>query len=74
MNEGVDQEYLSIEQASVYLGVKTAELRKLLRAHGLGELLRASMGKRVLIRRQDLDNLYTASRQGRTQRSTRRSA
>jgi len=48
-------EYLTIEQAAAYLNVTPATIRRLLRQHGLGEFLRASISKQVLIRRADLD-------------------
>jgi excisionase family DNA binding protein len=48
-------EYLTIEQAAAYLEVTPAVIRRLLRQHGLGEFLRASISKQVLIRREDLD-------------------
>ena len=48
-------EYLTIEQAAAYLGVTPAVIRRLLRQHGLGDFLRASISKQVLIRREDLD-------------------
>jgi excisionase family DNA binding protein len=50
-------EYLTIEQAAVYLNVTPASVRRLLRQYGLGEFVRASIGKQVLIRRADLDSI-----------------
>jgi excisionase family DNA binding protein len=48
-------EYLTIEQAAAYLNVTPAAIRRLLRQHGLGDFLRASISRQVLIRRADLD-------------------
>ena len=50
-------EYLTIEQAAKYLGVTPATIRRLLRQHGLGDFVRASMGKQVLIRKDDLNEM-----------------
>ncbi len=51
-------EYLTIEEASRELGLTAAQLRRVLRQYGLGELLRASMRKQVLIRKSDLRKLH----------------
>lgn len=48
-------EYLTIEQAAAYLNVTPAVIRRLLRQHGLGDFVRASISRQVLIRRADLD-------------------
>jgi len=64
MNEGTDSEYLTLDQACAYLGVAPAYLRRLLREHGLGEFLRASMKRQVLLRRTDLDRLASSRRPG----------
>lgn len=48
-------EYLTIEQAAAYLSVKPAQVRKLLREFGLGEFMRAQIGKEVRISKQHLD-------------------
>jgi excisionase family DNA binding protein len=50
-------EYLTIEQAAAYRGVTVATIRRVLRAYGLTEFTRASMGKQVLIKRTDLDEM-----------------
>ena len=50
-------EYLTIEQAAAYRGVTPAVIRRVLRAYGLTEFTRASMGKQVLIKRTDLDEM-----------------
>ncbi len=47
--------YLTVEQAAAYMGVTTGAIRRLLRQYGMGEFLRASISKQVLIRREDLD-------------------
>jgi excisionase family DNA binding protein len=73
-------EYLTIEQAAAYLEVTPAVIRRLLRQHGLGDFLRASISKQVMIRREDLDAMDVAHGGLRTvsdrpaARSTRRSA
>ena len=68
-------EYLTIEQAAAYRGVSVATIRRVLRAYGLTEFTRASIGKQVLIKRTDLDemSLDLPVRVPKT-RSTRRSA
>ena len=53
-------EYLTIEQAAAYLEVTPAAIRRLLRQHGLGEFLRASISKQVMLRREDLDAIDLA--------------
>ncbi len=53
-------EYLTVEQAAAYLEVTPAAVRRLLRQYGLGEFLRASISKQVLIRREDLDSIDLA--------------
>jgi excisionase family DNA binding protein len=52
-----NKDFLTVEQAAAYLGVGRAYLHRLLRQHGLGEFLRASIGRQVLISRDDLDKL-----------------
>jgi hypothetical protein len=49
--------YLTIEQAAAYAGVTPGAIRRLLRQYGMGEFVRASISKQVLIRRVDLDAL-----------------
>ena len=53
-------EYMTVEQAAAYLGVTPGAIRRLLRQHGLGEFLRASISKQLLIRREDLDAMDLA--------------
>ena len=53
-------EYLTIEQAAAYLATTPAAIRRLLRQHGLGDFLRASISKQVMIRREDLDAIDVA--------------
>lgn len=61
-----DADYLTIAQACAYLGVEQPALRRVLRRHGLSDLLRASMRREVLISRRDLDGLRPAlARQAR---------
>lgn len=62
------QDYLTLQQASAYLGVTPAQLRRVLRSHGLGAALRAAAGKEVLLRRQDLDGLRPAFQQEQPRR------
>jgi excisionase family DNA binding protein len=50
-------DFLSVDQAAAYLGVSRGQVQRLLRQHGLGEFLRASMGRQVLISRADLEKL-----------------
>jgi excisionase family DNA binding protein len=50
-------EYLTIEQASAVFGVRPSEVRRVLREHGLGDFVRTSMRKDVLIRRSDLEKV-----------------
>ena len=57
MTSESEPEFFTVEQAAAYLGVTPATIRRVLRQHGLSEFLRSSMGKRVLIRREDLDAL-----------------
>jgi excisionase family DNA binding protein len=64
-------EYLTIEQAAAYLAVRPSQVRRLLREFGLGEFMRAQMGKDVTIRKQDLDVL-AATQQLRPQAGARR--
>ena len=52
-----EPDFLTIDAAAAYLGVSRGYLQRLLRQHGLGELLRASMGRQILISRADLDRL-----------------
>jgi excisionase family DNA binding protein len=58
-----EKEYLTIREASEYLGVTQGYLRRVLRAHGLDEFMRASMGKEILIRREDLKSLRPSAKQ-----------
>ena len=53
-------EYLTVEQAAAYLNVTPSAIRRLLRQHGLGDFVRASISKQVMIRRQDLDAIDLA--------------
>ena len=53
-------EFLTVEQAAAYLHVTPSAIRRLLRQHGLGDFLRASISKQVMIRRQDLDAIDLA--------------
>lgn len=53
-------EYLTIEQAAAYLNTTPAAVRRLLRQFGLGEFVRASISRQVLIRREDLDAIDVA--------------
>jgi excisionase family DNA binding protein len=55
-----NSEYLTVGQAAAYLEVTPAAVRRLLRQYGLGEFLRASISKQVLIRREDLDTIDLA--------------
>jgi excisionase family DNA binding protein len=66
-------EYVTVEQAATYLGVSPASVRRLLRLFGMGELIRASIGKEVLISKEHLAALHTAHQVPEvTQRSARR--
>lgn len=68
-------DYLTIEQAAAYLDVPRGSIRRLLRQHGLGEFLRSSIGKQVLIKREDLDHLDLSQEQVRPgPRGSRRGA
>ncbi len=58
-----ESEYLTIEEACARYGVSGAQLRQLLRRHGLGEFMRAAMRKQVLLRREDLEALLRLPRQ-----------
>ena len=60
-------EYLTIEQAAAYRGVPVSTIRRLLRQYGLTEFARASLGKQVLIKRTDLDDM-TIDTPARTKR------
>ena len=60
-------EYLTIEQAAAYRGVPVSTIRRLLRQYGLTEFARASLGKQVLIKRTDLDEM-TIEAPSRTKR------
>jgi excisionase family DNA binding protein len=51
------KDFLTLDQAAAYLGVRRSYLNRVLRQHGLGEFMRASMGRQVLISRDDLDKL-----------------
>ena len=53
-------EYMTVEQAAAYLEVTPGAIRRLLRQHGLGDFLRASISKQLLIRRADLDAIDLA--------------
>ena len=64
-------EYLTIEQAAAYRGVPVSTIRRLLRQYGLTEFARASLGKQVLIKRTDLDEMTI---EAPASRSKRRSA
>ena len=68
-------EYLTIEQAAVYLNVPPSQVRRLLRLFGLGDFARAHIGKRVLISKQHLEALHvTREVQQAPQRRTRGAA
>ena len=68
MDRKPDEEYLTIEEASEHLGVTPGYLRRVLREHGLGEFMRASLGRGILIRKSDLANLRTQGRRLRGRR------
>lgn len=55
-------DYITIEEAARSLGLTTAQLRRVLRQYGFGDLLRASMRKRIMIRRSELQKLRAAGR------------
>ena len=55
-----DNEYLTIGQASAVFRVSPAQVRRVLRAYGLGDFVRASMRKDVRVRRQDLEKALKA--------------
>jgi hypothetical protein len=55
-----DDEYLTIGQASAVFAVQPATVRRLLRAYGLGDFVRASMRRDVLIRRSDIERALKA--------------
>jgi excisionase family DNA binding protein len=61
-------EYLTIRQAAAVFGVRTADVRRVLREHGLGEFVRTSMRKEVLVRRADLEKLLPAAPKPRSRR------
>lgn len=54
MNVDPFPEYLTIEQAAAYLSVSPGQVRRLLREFGMGEFVRAQIGKEVTIRKRDL--------------------
>jgi hypothetical protein len=54
-------EYLTLDQACAEFGLQRSYLRRLLREYGMGEFLRASIRKEVLIRRQDLARVVAAA-------------
>jgi excisionase family DNA binding protein len=51
------RDFLTLDQAAAYLGVRRSYLNRVLRQHGLGEFVRASMGRQIMIARDDLDKL-----------------
>ena len=51
----ITPQYLSIEQASAYLGVTTWTIRRLIDNK---ELSCAKIGKRFIVKREDLDNIW----------------
>ncbi|HWO72539.1 MAG TPA: helix-turn-helix domain-containing protein [Dehalococcoidia bacterium] len=57
MNVDPFPEYLTIEQAAAYLSVSPGQVRRLLREFGMGEFVRAQIGKEVTIRKRDLEAL-----------------
>jgi hypothetical protein len=64
-------DYLTIEQAAAFLGLTPGAVRQMLRQYGLGEFVRASMSKQVLIRKQDLLDAHTARAMKSPSRSRR---
>lgn len=60
MADGSDDEYLTVGQASAVFGVSPAQIRRVLRAYGFGDFVRASMRKDVRVRRQDLERALKA--------------
>jgi hypothetical protein len=58
--DGIEDEYLTIGQASAVFRVSPAQIRRVLRAYGLGDFVRASMRKDVRVRRQDLEKALKA--------------
>jgi excisionase family DNA binding protein len=68
VEDETENEYLTVQEASELLNVSPADLRRILRAHGLGPALRAAAGRQVLIRRQDLEALRKPERQPRRRR------
>jgi hypothetical protein len=55
-------DYLTFDEACRDFNVTPAQLRRLLRDYGLGEFVRASMDRQVLLRRSDLEALVHSSR------------
>jgi hypothetical protein len=56
-------EFVTMAEAARSLGLTPAQMRRLLRQYGFGDLLRASMRKQITIRREDLEKLRGAARQ-----------
>ena len=71
MDADNQRDFLTLDEAAAHLGVRRSYLNRVLRQHGLGEFLRASMGRQVLINRADLDKLRPDAQ---TQPRPRRSA
>ncbi len=58
MPEEPETDYLTVREASKLLGVSPGQVRRVLREYGLGEFMRASVSKEVLIRREDLEKIF----------------
>jgi excisionase family DNA binding protein len=55
-------DYLTVDEAAAYLRVSPGYLLRVLGEHGLTELILASMGKQILIRKDDLRRLRFSHR------------
>ncbi len=64
MNQEPENEFITFEAACRLFGLTSGQLSRLLREHGLGEFVRASMRRDVLIRRRDLEVLIQPTEQG----------
>jgi len=64
MNDRPENEFITFEAACQSFGLTSGQLSRLLREHGLGEFVRASMRRGLLIRRHDLEALVRPTEQG----------
>ena len=70
MEQAFEDDYITLGAARDIFGLSSGQLSRILREHGLGEFVRASMDREVLVRRRDLEAIIRPTAQGPKRRKT----